>query len=58
MSLVIIYYGGIKLRLIKDVEINRDDFGNFKQLLDEFVTEIKEEAIPLLITEFKNEFKR
>lgn len=34
-----------------------DDF-DIKSFVGEVITEIKEDAIPMLIVEFKNEFKR
>ncbi len=46
------------MKITKDLEITRDDLGDIKGFVDEVITEIKEDAIPLLIDEFKNEFKR
>jgi hypothetical protein len=46
------------VKIIKDLEITRDDLGEIKGFVDEVITEIKEDAIPLLIDEFRNEFKR
>lgn len=42
----------------KDMAKTKESFGDIKNFVGEVITEIKEDAIPLLILEFKNEFKR
>lgn len=46
------------VKIVRDLEITKDDFDSMKNFVDEVITEIREDAIPLLIVEFKNEFKR
>lgn len=46
------------MKITNDLDITKDNFGNIKNFVDEVITEIKEDAIPMLIVEFKNEFKR
>lgn len=46
------------MKITDDLEITREDFGNIKGFVGEVLTEIKKDAIPMLIDEFKNEFKR
>lgn len=46
------------MKIKGDVEITKDDFYDIKDFVDEVIIEIIEDAIPLLIDEFKNEFKR
>jgi hypothetical protein len=46
------------MKITNDLEITKEGFGNIKGFVDEVITEIKEDAIPMLIDEFKNEFKR
>ncbi len=52
----------MKFRIQKEgmisLKVSKDDINHFKTFFDEVITEIKEDAIPMLIVEFKNEFKR